>query len=96
MQLLKEEMRRVRKTLEWKVEWWNQRREGWSGLDNPTCEGVRAYASRQACIQRSLHERFTRLWEKPLVPLTSEEESNEGPGSSVDPLLEALVEEDEE
>lgn len=78
------------------MDWWNQRREGWPGLDEPTREGVRAYASRQAHIQRSLHERFTRLWENPLVPLASQEESNEGPGSCVDPLLEALVEEDEE
>ena len=89
-------MRRVQKTLEWKAEWWNQWQEGWPGLDDPICEGVRAYASCQAHIQRSLHERFTRLWEKPLVPLASQEESNEGPGSSVDPLLEALVKEDEE
>ena len=96
MHLLKEEMRKVRKTLEWKVEWWNQRRKGWPGLDEPTREGVSAYVSRQAHIQRSLHERFTRLWEKPLVPLATGEESNEGPRSSVDPLLEALVEEDDE
>ena len=94
--LLKEEMRRVRKTLEWKATWWEQRREGWEGQDEATREGVRAYASRQAKIQRGLHSRFTRLWDKPLAPLGSQEESNEGPGSSLDPLLESLVEEDEE
>ena len=88
-------MQRVQKTLEWKVEWWNQRQEGWLGLDEPTREGVKAYASHQAHLQRSLHERFTRLWEK-LVPLASQEESNEGPASSIDPLLEALIEEGEE
>ena len=96
VQLLKEEMWRVQKTLEWKAEWWNQQQVGWPGVDNPIHKGVRAYASRQAHIQQSLHERFTRLWEKLLVPLASQEESNEGPGSSVDPLLEALVKEDEE
>ena len=89
-------MRRVRKTLEWKAGWWDDRRGGWPGLDDPMREGVQAYASRQASIQRALHERFTRLWEKPLLPLGTQEEANEGPGLSVDPLLEALVEEDEE
>ena len=89
-------MRQVRKMLEWKVEWCNQCREGWPGLDEPAREGVKAYASRQAHIQRSLHERFTQLWEKPLVPLASQEESNEGPASSINPLLEALIEEGEE
>lgn len=93
--LLKEEMRRVRKTLEWRAAWWEQRREGWIGQDEAMQEGIRAYATRQADIQRGLHTRFTRLWDKPLVPLCSQEDSNEGAGSSLDPLLESLVEEDE-
>ena len=76
-------MQRVRKTLEWKVEWWNQHQKGWPGLDEPTREGVSAYMSRQAHIQQSLHERFTQLWENPLVPLATGEESNEGPGSLI-------------
>ena len=67
---------------------------GMESQDEVTCEGVRAYASQQAEIQRSLHSRFTWLWDKPLAPLGSQEESNEGPGSSLDPLLESLVEED--
>ncbi|EDR07938.1 uncharacterized protein LACBIDRAFT_327111 [Laccaria bicolor S238N-H82] len=94
--LLKEEMQRVRKTLEWKASWWDERRNGWPGLDDPMSEGVHAYVSRQVSIQWALHECFTRLWEKLLVPLGSQEESNEGSGLSVNPLLEALVEEDEE
>ena len=94
--MLLKEMRRVHKTLEWKATWWEQRREGWEGQDEATREGVRAYASRQAEIQCGLHSRFTRLWDKPLAPLGSQEESNEGPGSSLDPLLESLVEEDKE
>ena len=93
--LLKEEMRRVRKTLEWRAAWWEQRREGWTGQDEAMHEGIRAYATRQADIQRGLHTRFTRLWDKPLVPLGSQEESNEVVSCSLDPLLESLVEEDE-
>ncbi|EDR03963.1 uncharacterized protein LACBIDRAFT_330859 [Laccaria bicolor S238N-H82] len=93
--LLKEEMRRVRKTLEWRAMWWEQRREGWESQDGAMREGIRAYATRQAGIQRGLCLRSTRLWDKPLVPFGSQEESNEGPGSALDPLLESLVEEDE-
>lgn len=94
--LLKEEMRRVRKMLEWRAMWWEQHREGWEGQDEAIREGVRAYASRQAEIQCGLHTRFTRLWDRPLAPLGSQEESNERPGASLDPLLESLVEEDKE
>lgn len=94
--LLKEEMRRVRKTLEWKAAWWDERRTGWDALDEPTREGVWAYASRQASIQRALHARFTRIWDKPWIPLTSADEANEGPGYSIDPVLESLAEHDEE
>ena len=93
--LLKEEMRWVRKTLEWRAMWWEQRREGWESHDEAMREGIRAYATRQAGIQRGLCLRFTRLWDKPLVPLGSQEESNEGPAVALDPVLESLVEEDE-
>ena len=94
--MLKEEMRRVRKTLEWKAAWWDDRRTGWDALDEPTREGVRAYASRQASIQRALHARFTRMWDKPWTPLASADEANEGPGYSIDPVLESLAERDDE
>ena len=89
-------MRRVRKTLEWKAAWWDDQRTGWHALDEPTREGVQVYTSWQASIQRALHERFTRLWDKPWTPLASTDESNEGPGYLIDPVLESLAEGDEE
>ena len=82
--------------LEWKASWWDEHHDGWPGLDDPMCKGVQAYMSHQASIQQALHECFTRLWERPLVPLDTQEESNEGPRLSVNPLLEALIEEDKE
>jgi len=82
--------------LEWKANWWDERGDGWHSLDDPMHEGVWAYACRQVSIQWALHECFTHLWEKPLVPLGTQEETNEGPALSIDPLLEALIEEDEE
>ena len=89
-------MWRVRKTLDWKANWWDEWGDGWCSLDDPMCEGVWAYAHHQASIQQPLHEHFTHLWEKLLVPLGTQEETNEGPTLSIDPLLEALVEEDRE
>ena len=94
--LLKEEMRRVRKTLEKRVAWWREREEPWEGLDRAEAEGVCAYARRQAGVEQSLYERFTRLWDDPLSPLINREDSGEGPGPGVDPVLEAMLEEEED
>ena len=93
--LLKEEMRRVRKTLDWKASWWDDRQEGWSGLDAAASEGVKAYAARQARIQRDLHTRFTRLWDQPLVPFVRDEDSGEGSTTVLDPVVEAFFEDEE-
>lgn len=76
--------------------WWREREDAWEGLDRAEAEGVRAYARRQAVTERSFYECFTRLWDDPLSPLVSWEDSGEGPGSGVDPLLEAMVEEEED
>jgi hypothetical protein len=93
--LLKEEMRRVRQSLEWKALWWEERQVGWEGLDDAGRDGVRAYAVRQANLQRALHARFSRWWDKPLVPLISQDDSGEVPSYIVDPVLEELVEDDD-
>ncbi|KAH7917395.1 hypothetical protein BV22DRAFT_1026398 [Leucogyrophana mollusca] len=60
--LLKEEMRCVRVYLNWKAKWWESRAV--VAVDNHTvAEGISAYASRQAAIQRNLSACFTYLWE---------------------------------
>ena len=89
-------MRHVRKTLEWRATWWEDLRKGWEGLDKAMVEGVNAYASWQANVQRLLHTCFSRLWDKPMVPIIRQEDSGEGPSASVDPILEELVEDDDE
>jgi len=66
--LLKEEMRRVLRFLEWKAEWWADKVGGDS--DMPTSgvsAGMRAYALQQADLQTSLKKHFIRLWESPLA-----------------------------
>ena len=59
-------------------------------------EGVRAYTSQQASIQRALHAWFTHLWDKPWTSIVSVDEANEGPGYGIDPVLESLAECDED
>ncbi|EIW79870.1 hypothetical protein CONPUDRAFT_57971, partial [Coniophora puteana RWD-64-598 SS2] len=54
--LLKEEMRRTLAYLDWQAVWWDQRED--STID----EGSRAYAAKQARLQRSLRERFATTW----------------------------------
>ena len=93
--LLKEEMRRVWKTLEWKASWWDDHQEGWPGLDAAASEAVRAYAAQQASIQRNLHARFTHLWDQPLVPLMHNEDSSEGSVMVLDAVVEAFFKDNE-
>jgi hypothetical protein len=76
--LLKEEMRRVRRFLEWKANWWQSRSDGWDGLDVSIAAGIKAYASRQASIQRALLMEFTRLWDGPLASCGVTEDAGEG------------------
>ena len=94
--LLRKEMRRVRKTLEWRAVWWEEHSEGWDGLDEATKEGVKVYASRQASIQHSLHKQLSWLWDRPLTPLVSSDDTGEAPGVYLDPVLESLVEDNVE
>jgi hypothetical protein len=88
--LLKEEMRRVRRFLEWKSNWWESRSKGWDGLDASIAEGIKAYSLRQMTIQRALSEKFTRLWEAPLK-CEATEDVGEGEESVVNPAWEALA-----
>ncbi|KAF4593588.1 hypothetical protein EYR40_008375 [Pleurotus pulmonarius] len=65
--LLREEMRRVRITLQVRAEWWRSQGAPWEGLDSDTAEGVQAYAFRQAKVNDTLLEQFTELWQQPLA-----------------------------
>ncbi|PPR01605.1 hypothetical protein CVT26_013324 [Gymnopilus dilepis] len=64
--LLKEEMSRVLKYLDWKANWWRK----WS-LERPDVsrelsEGMRAYALTQAAVQDTLAKHFKAMWDAPL------------------------------
>lgn len=76
--LLKEEMRRVLVSLEYTARWWEGRAEPWDCIDVVLAEGIRAYALRQASIQRALADKFRKLWAAPLArdPAVSEPGEN--------------------
>jgi hypothetical protein len=61
--LVKEEMRRVLTFLEWKAVWWTK--EGVRDLDvrPDIADGIRAYAAKQAHINRALARSFKMRWE---------------------------------
>ncbi|KAK7046263.1 hypothetical protein R3P38DRAFT_2507036 [Favolaschia claudopus] len=60
--LLEEEMRRTLQYLQWRSDWWKQQ-IGRRGLaDGPQLEGETSYALRQAAIQSTLAEEFTKEW----------------------------------
>lgn len=69
----------------------------WSGLPLDIAEGVRAYALRQADVHRSIRDSFQEMWNRPLNPPVSKEETGEdGPEPFVDPMLESIVESHED
>ncbi|KAJ6610580.1 hypothetical protein B0H10DRAFT_1883358 [Mycena sp. CBHHK59/15] len=62
--LLEEEMRRIRQFLTWRSTWWAERVDS-SGLpDGPQLEGENAYALRQAAFQADLCANFAKKWSK--------------------------------
>ena len=65
--LLREEMRRVLAFLAWKGDWWSAQGSRRTCKDKGLAEGLSAYASKQAAVQRSLFNRFRRVWEGPLT-----------------------------
>ena len=65
VELLKEEMRRTLKFLEWKSSLWSSK--ALFRPDHPSSsalhEGLNAYALRQANVFTSLHDHFQSLWQ---------------------------------
>ncbi|KAF9522288.1 hypothetical protein CPB83DRAFT_777307, partial [Crepidotus variabilis] len=64
--LLREEMRRTLAFLEWMARWWDGLKSNRSG-DGGLNEGLSAYATRQADLQRALAASFQTTWQKPLA-----------------------------
>ncbi|KAN0105342.1 hypothetical protein V8E52_011131 [Russula decolorans] len=62
VQLVKEEMRRVLAFLEWKAVWWTEEGGGKLGVTPDIADGIRAYAAKQASINRKLAQSFEMHW----------------------------------
>ncbi|KAK7019477.1 CxC2 domain-containing protein [Favolaschia claudopus] len=60
--LLREEMRRVIRFLNWQALWWEERRTMTREVMPEIKEGVQAYAARQAVISRQIARQFKREW----------------------------------
>jgi hypothetical protein len=65
--LLREEMRRVLRFLEWRAEWWESRLTKWEGLDTAVVDGLSAYALRQAALHKSISTAFMGKWDTTAV-----------------------------
>lgn len=76
--LLREEMRRVLAFLDWKAQQWIEKREGREPHDDALAEGLAAYASEQAQLQRDLGMGFREEWKGSLEQADREEEEEEG------------------
>lgn len=65
--LLREEMRRVLLFLEWTAKQWDLRANVRSKVSLELAEGLIAYASQQAALQRTFAAVFKELWSTPLA-----------------------------
>ncbi|KAG1877470.1 hypothetical protein F4604DRAFT_1924105 [Suillus subluteus] len=62
VQLLVEEMRRVREFLSWHAKWWDEQAGRRTGLPDAETEGIEGYAKRQASLRRHLQIAFNDMW----------------------------------
>ncbi|KAJ7026219.1 hypothetical protein C8F04DRAFT_1268392 [Mycena alexandri] len=63
VQLLREEMRRVMRFLQWQAAWWEgQRKARGTQIEPELAAGLEAYAARQAAIHRGIARRFKAAW----------------------------------
>jgi len=67
---LKEEMRRVLESLEWKARWWMDRSKDVRDVGKDVQEGLVSYAQRQSSMQKALAAKFRELWQSPLKDAT--------------------------
>lgn len=81
--LLREEMRRVLAFLDWKAQWWVDRRGARELRDKELSEGLAAYASEQAQLQRDLAMSFREEWKGSLEQAADDnDDDDDGGGSS--------------
>ncbi len=65
--LLREEMRRVLESLEFKASWWDNKYDARRSATDELREGISAYATEQASLQHALAAAFKEMWKTPLA-----------------------------
>ncbi|KAG2095153.1 hypothetical protein BD769DRAFT_1655416 [Suillus cothurnatus] len=71
VQLLLEEMRRVREFLSWHAAWWDEQADRRVNLLAAEAEGIKGYARRQAALRRRIQHAFTKMWSGFVVSATT-------------------------
>ncbi|KAJ7705153.1 hypothetical protein B0H16DRAFT_1482433, partial [Mycena metata] len=61
--LLREEMKRVLRFLQWRSVWWELRRTSREQVSRELASGLEAYAVRQAALHRNIARKFKTAWE---------------------------------
>ncbi|PBK59521.1 hypothetical protein ARMSODRAFT_991128 [Armillaria solidipes] len=67
-ELLREEQRRILVMLQYRADWWESRKSGWSGIGRDIAEGIQAYALQQADAHRRLAHNFSATWQTAFTP----------------------------
>lgn len=72
--LLREEMKRVLRFLDWKIHWWEDRSGSREDEVPQVRGGLTAYALRQAALLRDIRSRFRQRWSEPLASISPGED----------------------
>ncbi|KAJ7728446.1 hypothetical protein DFH07DRAFT_969878 [Mycena maculata] len=63
--LVREEMRRVLRYLDWQVKWWEDQVGAREEASQEVAAGAKAYALKQAAVHRQIADCFTKQWNTP-------------------------------
>lgn len=72
MELIREEMRRVLRFLNWRIRWWHKHAEWSERADEAVSAGLGAYAVRQAAFYLRVLTSFKQTWDQPRVKAARE------------------------
>ncbi|KIM91627.1 hypothetical protein PILCRDRAFT_28956, partial [Piloderma croceum F 1598] len=53
--------------LDWSAKWWQERVDLWPNVDPAICNGLHAYAAKQADMQQGVIQSFSKTWYPSLI-----------------------------
>jgi hypothetical protein len=84
VELVMEEMRRVLAFLEWKAAWWMKQGDTHLDVSPNIADGIRAYAAKQAHINRALGDSFRKRWNSTSKTSHRHQDQDDNGGSADD------------